>query len=226
MANASSPIGTVRRLVEDNSGPWMLGEFAAGFFGVLFGLGGDLVNESLAACLRMPWLAEKKSPDDVLPLVGIERRMPRYPNETAAKYRARLLAAWDAYQFAGDESSIESQLAAYGYPGKVSFFPGLDGPFGQPAPYRTQFWLTFPTGTHPVTSDGPPWDSFNWDDGHTWGPVGYTPEFAATLHAIVNKWKPVDWICRGFIFNLGTATWDTFNWDDGTLWDGAVEVEF
>jgi hypothetical protein len=174
----------------------------------------------------MPWLADPTSPDDVLPLVGTERRMPRYPQELPATYRSRLLGAWDTYGFGGDESVLEAQLAAYGYPGKVTFFPGRDGPFGQPAPYRTQFWITFAVGTHPVTGGGPPWDTFNWDDGSLWGPVGYSAEFATTLHQIVNKWKPVQWVCRGFIFEFGTAKWDTFNWDDGTLWDGAVEVEF
>lgn len=226
MARQNSPLGTIRRLIEDNSPSWASGDLGSGFFGVLFGLVGDSINTGLALCLRMPWLAESTSPDDVLPLVGSERRMPRYPHESAQSYRARLLGAWDAYGLGGDESAIETQLAAYGYPGKVVFFPGLDGPFGQPAPYRTQFWIRFPNGTHPVTSEGPPWDSFNWDDGSQWGPVGYTPEFAATLHSIVNKWKPVQWICRGFIFENGTAVWDGFNWDDGTVWNGFIEVSF
>ena len=97
---------------------------------------------------------------------------------------------------------------------------------GQPAPYWSQFWIEFAAGTHPVTSEGPPWDAFTWDDGSTWGPVGYSPEFAATLHGIVNKWKPARWICRGFIFDFGTATWDSFNWDDGTVWDGSFEIAF
>lgn len=199
---------------------------SAGWFGVLCGLTGDLIAEGMTAATRMPWLKDPNSPDDVLPLIANERGLQRYPGETPASHRTRLVKAWDSYSFAGSATEIEAQLAAYGYPGKVTFFPGRDGPFGQLAPYWSQFWLTFPTGTHPVTSEGPPWDSFNWDDGHVWGPVGYTPEFAATLHAIVNKWKPVQWICRGFIFENGTAVWDAFNWDDGTLWAGAIEVDF
>jgi hypothetical protein len=202
------------------------GELGAGWFGVLCGLTGDLIAQGITDAVRAPWLKDPKSPDDVLPFIGNERGMIRYPGESVTSWRSRLIKTWDAYEFAGAAESIETQLAAYGYPGKVTFFPGRDGPFGEPAPYWSQFWITFASGTHPVTSEGPPWDTFNWDDGSVWGPVGYTPEFAATLHAIVNKWKPVDWICRGFIFEFGTATWDTFNWDDGTLWDGAVEVNF
>jgi len=201
-------------------------ELSAGWFGVLHGLTGDLLAQAMSDAVRMPWLLDPKSPDDVLPFVGNERGLPRYPGESVASYRARLVAAWEAHKFAGSAKGIEDQLAAYGYPGKVSFFPGRDGPHGEPAPYWSQFWITFPTGTHPITSEGPPWDSFNWDDGTTWGPVGYTPEFAATLHAIVNKWKPVRWICRGFIFETGTAVWDGFTWDDGTVWAGAIEVDF
>lgn len=201
-------------------------ELSAGWFGVLHGLTGDVIAQGMTDAVRMPWLRDPASPDDVLPMVGNERGIPRYPGESVASYRARLVDAWDAYQFAGAALSIESQLQAYGYPGQVTFFPGLDGPNGQPAPYWSQFWLVFPSGTHPVTSEGPPWDSFNWDDGSLWGPLGYTPEFAATLHAIVNKWKPVQWICRGFIFENGTAVWDGFNWDDGAVWNGAIEVAF
>lgn len=222
----ASPLGTFRRLVEDNSGPWMLGPLAAGWFGVLFSLAGDATATALKLTLRMPWLADPSSPDDVLPLIGKERRMPRYQLETVSNYRQRLLGAWKAYQFGGDESAIESQLALAGFAGKVTFFPGREGPRGEPAPYRTQFWIVFRSGTHPVTGRGTPYDSFNWDDGTTWGPDGYTPSFAATLHAIVNKWKPVHWICRGFIFEIGAAEWDGFLWDDGTLWADVIEVEF
>ncbi len=201
-------------------------ELGQGWFGVIFGLTGDTLAQGMSDAVRMPWLRDPTSPDDVLPFIGNERGMLRYPGESAAKYRSRLIEAWDAYQFAGAAAAIENQLAAYGFPGKVTFFPGRDGPFGQPAPYWSQFWITFAPGTHPVTSEGVPWDSFNWDDGTTWGPIGYTAEFSATLHAIVNKWKPVEWICRGFIFQNGTATWDSFLWDDGTVWDGEIEIPF
>lgn len=200
---------------------------SAGWFGVLHGLTGDMLAQSFSDSLRMPWLRDPKSPDDVLPFIGNERGIQRYPGESVISYRTRLVRAWDAYKYAGAAKSIEDQLAAYGYPGLVTFFPGRDGPSGETAPYWSQFWIRFPAGTHPITSEGPPWDSFSWDDGASaWGPIGYTPEFSGTLHSIVNKWKPVRWICRGFIFESGTATWDSFNWDDGTLWGGGVEVSF
>lgn len=205
--------------------PWA-NSLSSGWFGVHHGLTGDLFAQAFTNALRMPWLKDPKSPDDVLPIIANERGLQQYPGETALSHRLRLIKAWESYAFAGSATEIEAQLVAYGYPGKVTFLPGRDGPYGQPAPYWSQFWIRFPAGTHPVTSEGPPWDTFNWDQGALWGPVGYSVEFAATLHAIVNKWKPVDWICRGFIFEFGTATWDTFNWDDGTLWAGAVEVDF
>lgn len=199
---------------------------SSGWFGILHGATGDQLAQGMSDAVRMPWLLDPKSPDDVLPMVGNERGIPRYPGESVASYRNRLVGAWGAYTFAGAALSIEEQLAAYGFPGKIIFMPARTGPFGEPAPYWSQFWIDFPTGTHPVTSEGPPWDSFNWDDGSDWGPVGYTREFANTLHAIVEKWKPAQWICRGFLFEFGTAVWDGFAWDDGTLWDGFVEVAF
>jgi hypothetical protein len=202
------------------------GALSAGWFGVLHGMTGDLLAQGMTDALRSVWLKDEKSPDDVLPMIGNERGMIRYPSEGASNHRARLIKAWAAYEFAGAAESIEAQLAAAGYPGKVTFFTGRDGPLGFPAPYWSQFWITFAVGTHPVTGEGTPWDSFNWDSGTTWGPDGYTPEFSGTLHGIISKWKPVDWICRGFIFETGTAVWDTFNWDDGTVWAGSIEVNF
>lgn len=213
--------------VEELSAPWMLGDLSAGWFGVLAGVVADTVAEGFSLALKMPWLLDPESPDDVLPLIGAERRLPRYPLETAAQYRSRLHDAWDAYQFGGTEYTIIRQFELAGYPGvRIEFRPSEPGPFGQPAPYWSQFWVVFPVGTHPVTVDGPTWDSFNWDDGTLWGPLGITQEFAATIRGIVKKWKPVDWICRGFAFEFGGANWDEFNWDDGTVWGGYRELEF
>src|SRR5690606_23888184 len=128
--------------------------------------------------------------------------------ESAAQYRARVHGAWDAYEAGGDESAIEGQLAAAGYPGaKVTFFLNEPGPHGE-MPYRSQFWVVFPPGTHPVTRDGPEWNGFLWNDGTAWGPGGMTPEFAATIRGIVRKWKPVQWICRGFIFEFDGPKWN------------------
>lgn len=215
-----------REYIDSISPPWLLGDRSSGFVGLTLATVGDLLCDGMRLALRMPWLRDDESPSDVLPLIGSERRLPGYPKETLPQYRARLIGAWEAYRFGGSVYAIESQLAASGYPhARVTFFPGLPGPNGE-SPYYSQFWITFPPGTHEATEVGALWDSFTWDDGTPWGPVHVDPQFLATVRGIVRKWKPVQWICRGFIFQFGTATWDSFNWDDSTTWGGSYELAF
>lgn len=178
-------------------------EQSARWFGVHHSYTGDVWAENLSLALRLAWLADPESPDDVLPFVGSERRMPRYPGESVTSYRARLLDAWNAYQFAGAEGTIVAQFGHAGYPGTTIVFDAAAlGPRGEAAPYWSQFWVRFPFSSgHPVTGDGPTWDSFTYGDGTIYG-LGVTVAFYQLIHGIVRKWKPTRWICRGFIFEL------------------------
>ncbi len=180
---------------------------SAGWFGVLHGLTGDLIADGMSIAARMAWLRDPVSPDDVLPLVGAERGMPRYPGETVTQYRARLLDAWNAYSFAGSEGTIVAQFAHAGYPGtEITFDAAALGPNGEAAPYWSQFWVHFPFSSgHPVTSDGPLWGSFTWGDGSVYG-LGVDVGFYQLIHGIVRKWKPSRWICRGFTFELADTS--------------------
>lgn len=186
-------------------GNWNTG-LASGFFGVLCGLTGDMLSDGLSIVLRMPWLRDPMSPDDVLPLVGDERGMPRYPVEGVTSYRQRLLAAWDTYGSIG-EPTIPEQFRIAGYPGvTIRFNPAALGPKGEAAPYWSQFWVYFPHSSgHPVTTPGPKYNAFNWGDGSVYG-LGVTIDFYSLIHGIVSKWKPVDWVCRGFIFELADTS--------------------
>ncbi len=178
-------------------------ELSAGWFGVLHGLTGDMIGDGMSYAARTFMLKDSESPNDVLPLIGSERGMPRYPIETPAQYRARLIGAWEAYKFAGAEQTIVSQFAAAGYPGTtITFNAAALGPNGEAAPYWSQFWVSFPYSSgHPVTSHGKNWGAFNFGDGTIYG-VDASPAFYALIHGIVRKWKPSRWICRGFKFEL------------------------
>jgi hypothetical protein len=215
-----------REYVASISPPWLLGALSSGFVGVTLATVGDLLADGMRLALRMPWLLDEESPNDILPLIARERRLPGYPLETLAQYRARLFGAWEAYRFGGSAYAIESQLAAAGYPNaEVLFYPGRPGPNGE-SPYYSQFWVRFPIGSHEVLHVGKNWDAFSWDDGTPWGPVYIPPDFNALIHGIIRKWKPVQWICRGFIFEFSGVTWDSFNWNDGTAWTDTAEAAF
>lgn len=200
-------MGTFRQMAEDRLPGPFLKRYSGAWFGVLCGLTGDLLAEGMSLALRLAWIADRESPDDVLPLIGTERGMPRYPGETAAQYRARLQDAWNAYTFAGAEQTIVSQFEHAGYPGTEIQFDALaDGPNGEPAPYWSQFWVYFPYSSgHPVTGDGPTWNGFNYGDGTLYG-LDVTVGFYQLIHGIVGKWKPTRWICRGFIFELADTS--------------------
>lgn len=183
---------------------------SGGWFGVLHGLTGDTLADALSVVIRMPWLKDPNSPDDVLPLIGAERGLPRYPIETAAQYRARLIDAWNAYKFAGSEGTIISQFGHAGFPGvEIVFDAAALGPNGEAAPYWSQFWVFFPYSSgHPVTGAGTTWGAFTYGDGTVYG-LNVAVGFYSLIHGIVRKWKPSRWICRGFIFELAdTSTVD------------------
>ncbi len=200
-------MGNFRDMVFERLPRPFLQPLASAWFGILCAYTGDRAADGLSLAMRLAWLAEPESPDDVLPLIGSERGMPRYPGETAAQYRARLLDAWDAYTFAGSEGTIVAQFAHAGYPGTSIYFdPAALGPNGEAAPYWSQFWVTFPYSSgHPVTGDGPEWGGFTYGDGTVYG-LGVTVAFYQLIHGIVRKWKPSRWVCRGFHFELADTS--------------------
>ena len=167
--------------------------------GVVLGLVTDAAAEACGQALRMPWLEESTSPNDALPLVGSERRMPRYPTELVANYRSRLWQAWIAYEAGGSRLAIESQLAAAGFPGTVH-----TGALGWT---WSEFWVHFAPGAHTVTSQGPLIDgSWTVGDGTILGPEGITQSETHSLRALVKKWKHSQWVCRRLVFQISGWT--------------------
>lgn len=194
-----------REEVERVSPPPFLGEWGSLFLGIVFGLTGDSLLEAMSVAHRSPWLLDEQSPDDVLGLIGRERRLPRYPSETNDQYRARLHGAWDAYKFAGDESSILGQLTTAGF-GGAEIYDAWQWPTrGEPG-HWSQFWVFFPAGTHTV--NGIPVVGGGWviGDGTLVGVEGITIEQVTTIRGIIRKWKPVQWVCRGVIFEISGWT--------------------
>lgn len=200
-------MGNFRDMVFERLPRPFLQPLSSAWFGILCAYTGDVNADSLSLALRLAWISDPESPDDVLPIVGAERGMPRYPGETAKQYRARLQDAWNAYTFAGAEQTIVAQFAHAGYPGtQIVFDAAALGPNGEAAPYWSQFWIYFPHSSgHPVTSPGTNWGSFNFGDGTVYG-LGVPIEYYALIHGIVRKWKPTRWICRGFKFQLADTS--------------------
>src|SRR5690348_12842988 len=101
---------------------------AAAFMGITLGVTADQQVEAWVLAARMHLLDDTESPDDALPVIGRDRRLPQYHLETSAAYRERLKAAWEIYEEGGTEEVIEKQILAAGWG------PGVFiGEFGNPA---------------------------------------------------------------------------------------------
>lgn len=235
-------VATFTDLVERWSCPDMKADLASGFFGVLVGIVADTHQEAATLACRMHLLDDPQSPDDILPLIGEDRRLGRYYLETADQHRARLIDAWNIYAKGASEVSINEQLRAAGFGPTnrspawgedgiiwgtdgyywndlgtyIEYRPSESGPRGEPAPYFSQFWVIFQPGFHPVIGPPIPWGTFTWGDTYdgVWGPLGYSPDFKRTVSGIIRKWKGSRWICRGLVFKLSEQLWG----QDGFLW--------
>lgn len=211
-----------REYVERLMPPWLSRNVGQRFVGA-HAILADLITHAAYEALQAPWLATSTSPNDALPFVGTERRLPRYPAETPAQYRTRLLDAWEAYDLGGWDGTIVAQLANAGWPGARVYYPGIAD--FDPSGYWSHFFVFFPVGTHTVTGSAQ-WGSFNWGDGTNYGPIGITPEQLATIRGIIQKWKPVDWICRKIVFEISGWSYGTgHTWGEGGLVWGGQSVE-
>jgi hypothetical protein len=79
----------------------------------------ELVRDSLFAMRRM-WFP-RTAPEAVLWVVGRDRDLQQYPNETAEAYRKRLERAREIHEKAGTKPGLEQALDDAGYPGAVAF---------------------------------------------------------------------------------------------------------
>lgn len=260
MSDESNPRGSFRAYLQYKLSPsWLSAKNSAGFFGVTLSLPADEAVESWTHVSRFHLLDDADSPDDVLPVLSKDRRLPRYPLETALQHRTRLWHAWDIYELGGTEAVIEAQLRAAGYGptilmgdwgnpniawgdpayvwgdlgAYVEYRPLSPGPRGEPAPYRTQFWVVFGNNFHPVTGPPNPWGNWTWGDTWlevpgVWAPTGLTIDFLRTVLQIVMKWKDAQYVFRGFVFQVSNIIWGdpSVSWGDPTItWDGSVNLE-
>lgn len=127
-------------------------------------------------------------PDDALPRAGRDSSLPRYPKETPAQHRARLVKRWDDWPFAGTEQGMLSQFL--GLQALAELEENADWNWDGDAANWSRFWITIPQPNpwHPdVTWDG---DSSLWDDPGLWDSSDMTIEDAQALRGIPRRFKP------------------------------------
>jgi hypothetical protein len=162
----------------------------------------DVCADMIFRASQTGMISSPVSPDDVLGMVGKERgEMFKYPAESFAQFRARLLIARDTLDVDGSGTAIVGQLAAAGFPGAtIELRPSLAGPRGEAAPYLSQFAVRFPAGR--ITGIGDYWGAPTWGDGTYWGPYGLSSEELQTIRAIIEKFRDGQAVCRWLIFEI------------------------
>lgn len=183
----------------------------------------EVMSAALGEALTASWLAEPTSPDDALPRVGFDSNMDRYPVDTNATLRSRLLKRWPTWQDGGSNASILQQLEAAGFP-NAEIRERKDWPLRDPAGYWSVFWVLIPYGSHSVKpprewGDGITWDNFYWGVGDAESALQ-----VQTVRKIVEKWRDAGIICHQVIFQGTAPLWGEFEWGDGTTWGGTPPV--
>lgn len=209
-------MSTYRDFVAALSPTWGDGYWGQRLLGTLWGITADTIAIALSSAIVAPWFHRGgKQPSDALPLLGAERNMPRYPVESHQEYRDRLWGAWDAWEFAGNETAIESQYEAAGYTGAEVYEPkrthsGTGNTHGdwqrEPVGYWSQFWVFFPKGTHGFGL--PPTIGTAGLIIGGGGVIGASGTYAEVqlVRGIANKWRPAHVICRELVFEITGET--------------------
>jgi hypothetical protein len=166
------------------------------------GVVGDVCQDMMVRAAFAGLPSSTLCSDDVLGLVGQERGgLFKYPVESFAQFRARILLARETWDEAGFQTSIIGQLAAAGFPGAtLEYHADRLGPRGEAAPYKSQFWVRFADGL--ITGEGARWGTPYWGDGTVWGSHLMSIEHYRTIIAIIDKFRDAQSVCHGLIFEI------------------------
>jgi hypothetical protein len=223
---------------------WLRDEWGAAYlsaFGARKDAHAALLKEAVKA--RMPGIA----PSDALARLGAERGIDRGQGESEAAYRARVVAAWDVWRWAGTPFGLLLALYRAGYTpqsGKVILQTQGDPVAGgyqyelradfDPAVHAPEQALVV-TGLGVVALGGLPaalWQDFAvffvppllpaWDPA----PADASPEVNG-IRSLITRWKPGHERCvalkvlPGVAWGVGGLLWNGFNWGAGaasTTW--------
>lgn len=88
--------------------------------GLLEALGAVLDEHASMAATGVAARYGDRAPGDGLSLIGAERGVSRHPEESEEAYRARVLGAWEYWQWAGTERGVRIALRQLGYDSTIT----------------------------------------------------------------------------------------------------------
>lgn len=177
----------------------------------LVGLAADISAEGAQQAIAARFSQSPIFPPDAYALIGSERSMPRFPSETLASYRERVLDAWNAWRNAGTEIGLIDQLSYF--PVTAQIYTNADWDWDGDASNWSRFWVVLTD--HGWTDDGTWDDPGIWDDGGTWDSTASIEE-VRSIQALIRQWKPGHMVCVNVVVVLDANAWSptpTGDWD-------------
>jgi hypothetical protein len=106
------PYEQYQRWLVEISPPWLRGVRGVS---LISGLGAGLDESASLTATGVLARFAARAPEDALATLGAERTLTRYPAESGDAFRARVLGAWDFWQWAGTEYGLRLALSQLGY---------------------------------------------------------------------------------------------------------------
>ncbi|MCX7741065.1 MAG: phage tail protein [Meiothermus sp.] len=179
--------------------PWLQGPRGRA---LLSGWGQALDEHASLAATGVLARFVERAPEDALNLLGAERGLTRYPGEGLEAWRARVLGAWEFWQWSGTEYGLRLALAQLGY--NSAIVPVWT--------YDTTRWSEFDVFIYPNTR------SYNG-----------LPDERNRILAVINQIKAAHTkLAQVTYVSFGPLTWDPpgLTWDSpGQVWrDAPVQL--
>jgi hypothetical protein len=106
------PYDQYQRWLVEISPPWLRGVRGVS---LVSGLGAGLDENASLTATGVLARFTARAPEDALATLGAERNLTRYPAESGDAFRARVLGAWEFWQWAGTEYGLGLALSQLGY---------------------------------------------------------------------------------------------------------------
>lgn len=182
-----------------------------GVIGLMF----DFTLEGALVAIKARGLRSPDFPTDGLDYIGSERCLPRFPNESHADYKTRLLAAWDIWRQSGTQGGIELLFSLLGI--TIDIKTNAQWNWDGQTTNWSRFWLV--VTDHPWVA-GPPVGTLNpVGNGTTIGTTASPDEVRAVRNIVIDH-KAAHDICPNIVIVLDEVAWAA-DLPDGT-WGNIV----